>query len=113
MLGADHQESYVPDAQSFGLHDDSRGVDKMLEGRNYHAGGLLMRLHDFRPYFGGQIVTANSPGAGNGTEIGKESSLYTTVDRGCKYYPSCLNCPFDYCIRHEKEFGIPNDRLAR
>jgi hypothetical protein len=68
-------------------------------------------VHSERPYFGGQIVTART--TGDGTKVGRDVGPMVKPDRGCKHYSSCLQCPFDYCIRHEKEFGIPNDRLAR
>ena len=51
---------------------------------------------------GGQIVTKSngeSPNAGDPKRM---------PDTGCHWHRgSCLECPFEYCMRHEKGVGKP------
>ena len=60
-------------------------------------------LRVIRGSLGGQIVT-KSAGESPNTDIPR------APDKGCELHQgSCLDCPFEYCMRHEKGVGKPYD----
>ena len=64
-------------------------------------------LRVIRGSLGGQIVTKSAGGSPNAGDIRHYP------DTGCRLYRgSCLDCPFEYCMRHELAYGVPNDRKA-
>lgn len=58
-------------------------------------------LRVIRGSLGGQIVTKSAGESPN-------ADIPRAPDKGCELHRGrCLECPFEYCMRHEKGVGKP------
>lgn len=66
---------------------------------------------------GGQIQEMPTSGKGNGDDIGRSDGfMYThlkTINQGCSLSQGvrCLDCKYDYCIKHEIAYGIAKEHI--